>query len=400
MKFNYQARTKKGEIHTGNVEASSKEAAIALLQKHGLYVTFLESARPPAYAKRVKVFERISRKDLVLFSRQLAIMFRSKVPLVESLKVLSLQIANLDFKEKVIKLSEEVEGGTSFSKAISQYPEVFSAFYVAMVKSGEISGKLSEVLDYLADHLEREYRVTAKMQGALIYPSLIVFVVLLVLSLMVFIVIPQLSAVLAASNVSLPLITKIVIGFAAFLREAGWILLLLLSALLFFCFRYYSTKNGKRFFDRLFLKLPIFGSIFKTVYLARFAENLSTLISGGLPIAQALEAVGDIIASAPYKEVIFKTRDEVRRGEPISSVLSQSPELFPPVFVQMVIVGEKTGSLDTTLMSIVNFYQDEIDRAIDNVLNVLEPALIVILGAVVAGLMLSILMPMYKMIAI
>ena len=400
MKFNYQARTKKGEIHTGNVEASSKEAAIALLQKHGLYVTFLESARPPVYAKRVKVFEKISRKDLVLFSRQLAIMFRSKVPLVESLKVLSLQIANLDFKEKVIKLSEEVEGGTSFSKAISQYPEVFSAFYVAMVKSGEISGKLSEVLDYLADHLEREYRVTAKMQGALIYPSLIVFVVLLVLSLMVFIVIPQLSAVLAASNVSLPLITKIVIGFAAFLREAGWILLLLLAALLFFCFRYYSTKNGKRFFDRLFLKLPIFGSIFKTVYLARFAENLSTLISGGLPIAQALEAVGDIIASAPYKEVIFKTRDEVRRGEPISSVLSQSPELFPPVFVQMVIVGEKTGSLDTTLMSIVNFYQDEIDRAIDNVLNVLEPALIVILGAVVAGLMLSILMPMYKMIAI
>ena len=400
MKFNYQARTKKGEIHTGNVEASSKEAAIALLQKHGLYVTFLESARPPAYAKRVKVFERISRKDLVLFSRQLAIMFRSKVPLVESLKVLSLQIANLDFKEKVIKLSEEVEGGTSFSKAISQYPEVFSAFYVAMVKSGEISGKLSEVLDYLADHLEREYRVTAKMQGALIYPSLIVFVVLLVLSLMVFIVIPQLSAVLAASNVSLPLITKIVIGFAAFLREAGWILLLLLSALLFFCFRYYSTKNGKRFFDRLFLKLPIFGSIFKTVYLARFAENLSTLISGGLPIAQALEAVGDIIENTLYKEVIFKTRDEVRKGESISSVLSQYPALFPPVFVQMVLVGEKTGSLDTTLMSIVNFYQDEIDRAIDNVLNVLEPALIVILGVVVAGLMLSILMPMYKMIAI
>lgn len=371
-----------------------------MLQKHGLYVTFLETAQTPVYARRVKIFERITQKDLVLFSRQLSIMFKSKVPLVESLKVLSVQTGNADFKEKISKLSEEVEGGTAFSKAISQYPEVFSTFFVAMIKSGELSGKLSEVLDYLAEHLEKEYHLAAKMKGALVYPALIVFVVFIVLGLMVFFVIPQLSQVLTASNVVLPLITRIVIGFAAFAKAWTWLVALVFALLVFSSYRFYLTKKGRKFFDKIFLNFPMMGSILKTVYLTRFAENLSTLIAGGLPIAQALETVSNIIDNTLYKEVILKTRDQVRKGESISSVLFQYPELFPPVFVQMAVVGEKTGSLDTTLMNTVNFYQKEIDRAIDNILNVLEPALIVVLGGVVAGLMLSILMPLYKMVAL
>jgi type IV pilus assembly protein PilC len=400
MKFNYQARTKGGEIHAGQIEASSKEAAITLLQKHGLYVTFLEEAVPPIYAKRVKIFEKVSQKDLVLFSRQLAIMFKSKVPLVESLRVLSIQTKNPDLKEKILKLSEEVEGGTSFSKALARYPKVFSSFYIAMVKSGEVSGKLSEVLNYLADHLEREYHLTAKTKGALIYPSLIVFVVLLVLVLMIFFVIPHLAEVLIGSGQELPTLTKFIITGAAFFRKWGWLIILIIAFLIFACFKYYLTKEGKKFFDKFFLRLPMIGPLLKTVYLARFAENLSTLVSGGLPIAQALETVGNIIANTSYKEVILQARDRVRRGEPISSILTQSPELFPPVFIQMVLVGERTGTLDTTLMNIVDFYQKEIDRTIDNVLSILEPVLIVILGVIVAGLMLSILMPLYKMIAI
>ena len=400
MKFNYQGRTKKGEIRTGKVEASSREAAASLLQKHGLYVTFLEEFVPPLYARRVKFFEKISQKDLVLFSRQLAIMFKSKVPLVESLSVLSLQTDNPDFKEKIMKLSEEVEGGTALSNALANFPEVFSSFYVAMIKSGEVSGKLAEVLNYLADHLEREYHLTAKTKGALLYPALIIFVVFLVLILMVFFVIPQLAEVLTAEKGALPWITMFVINSSAFIRSWGWVILIVLVLFTAVFLRYYQTDKGQKFFDKEFVKLPIIGSFLKMVNVARFAENLSTLISGGLPIAQSLETVGDIVENSAYKEVIFKTRDEVRKGVPISSVLSRHPDLFPPVFIQMVLVGEKTGTLDSTLMNIVEFYQKEIDRMIDNILSVLEPVLIVFLGLVVAGLMLSILMPLYKMIAL
>ena len=400
MKFNYQTRTKKGEIRSGQVEASSREAAASFLQKHGLYVTFLEEAISPIYARRIKFFEKISQKDLVLFSRQLAIMFKSKVPLVESLRVLSQQTDNPDFKEKIMKISEEVEGGTALSKALENFPEVFSSFYIAMVKSGEVSGKLSEVLNYLADHLEREYHLTAKTKGALLYPSLIVFVVILVLLLMIFFVIPQLAEVLTTEKEALPWITMFVINSSAFVRDWGWALFIILVLFVAGFLKYYRTDRGQRFFDREFVKFPLLGPFFKMINVARFAENLSTLISGGLPIAQALETVGDIISNTAYKEVIFKMRDEVRKGVPISAVLSRNPDLFPPVFIQMVLVGEKTGTLDSTLMNIVDFYQKEIDRMIDNALSILEPVLILVLGLVVAGLMLSILMPLYKMIAL
>ena len=400
MRFNYQARNKKGEIRSGVVEASSKEAAATLLQKHDLYVTFLETATPPLYAKRITIFEKVSERDIVLFSRQLAIMFRSKVPLIESLSVLSVQTKNSIFKESILKLSETIEGGTSFSKALAEHPKIFSPFYVAMVKSGEVSGKLADVLNYLAEHLEREYHLAAKTRGALIYPAFIIFVVLLVLGLLIFFVIPQLSSVLEDSGQALPLLTKVIIELAHFLRGWGWLMFLLGFALIFSCFKYHQTEKGKKFFDKLFLKLPLVGPLLKMICLSRFAENLSTLISGGLPITQSLETVGDIIGNTLYREAILEARDEVRKGESISSVLSQSPEIFPPVFIQMVLVGEKTGSLDSTLMNIVSFYQEEIDRTINNILSIMEPVLIVFLGLVVAGLMLSILMPLYKMIAL
>jgi len=400
VKYNYQARTTKGEIQSGIVEASSREAAISLLRKYGLYVTILEEvAAPPLYAKKIKIFERVSRSDIVLFSRQLSIMFKSKVPLVEALGVLSAQTQNPELKEKILELSEDVEGGTSFSGALSRHPQIFSSFYVAMVKAGEVSGTLSESLEYLAEHLEREYHLTAKMRGALMYPFLIIFVVFLVLALMIFFVIPHLSEVLIGTGQELPAVTKAVIGLAAFLRNWGWVIVLGIIVLILAGFRYYQTKKGKKFFDKIFLKLPVIGPFLKMLYVARFAENLSTLISGGLPIASALQTVGEIVGNTRYKEVIFDTRDKVRKGEPISSVLARAPEVFPPVFIQMTLVGEKTGTLDSTLMNIVNFYKKEIDRTIDNLLSILEPALIVILGVIVAGLMLAILVPLYQMIA-
>ncbi|MCX6759710.1 MAG: type II secretion system F family protein [Candidatus Nealsonbacteria bacterium] len=400
MKFNYQARTKKGDVHTGSVETSSKESAVTILRERGLYVTFLEEVAAPVYARRIEFFGKITKKDIVLFSRQLAIMFRSRVPLIESLRVLSIQTKNVDFKEKILKISEEVEGGTSFSQALARYPKIFSFFYVAMVKSGEASGKLSEVLNYLADHLEREYHLTAKARGALIYPCLVIVVALLVLTLLVFFVLPNLIEIFEASGQSFPTSTKIVIALADFFRSWWWLIFSLIILLILFFFKYRSTESGRNFFDRIILKIPILGLFLQMIYLARFAENLSTLISSGLPIVQALEIVGDIIGNVSYKEVILKIREEVKKGEMVSSTLSRAPELFPPVFIQMVLVGERTGTLDTTLMYIVDFYQKEVDRTIDNILGILEPALIVFLGFIVAGLMLSILMPLYQTIAL
>lgn len=400
MKFNYQARTKEGEIHVGQIEASSKEAAVDFLQKRELYITFLEAEEieegKSLLFKKIKLFERTSRKDIVLFSRQLSIMFSSKVPLIEALKVFSTQTSNPDFREKILKLSQEVEGGTSFSRALALYPKIFSSFYVAMVKSGEVSGKLSEVLDYLAEHLEREYHLTAKAKGALVYPSLVILAIIGVLLVMIFFVIPQLTGVLEGLGRELPLMTRIIIGSADWVKRWGFLVAIVIAVIIVFSVKYNRTQKGKYFFDNLWLKIPVIGRVLKMIYTARFAENLATLISGGLPITRALAVTGDIIENTAYKEAIFKTQDAVKKGETISSVLFNYLNLFPPVFVQMVLVGERTGTLGTTLMNIVSFYQKEVDRTVDAALSLLEPALIIFLGIVVGGIVIAILMPLYE----
>jgi len=400
MKFDYQGRTQEGEMRAGQVEASSKEAAIVLLQKHGLYVTFLEESASPFYAKKIKILGKISSKDLVVFSRQLSIMFRSKIPLVESLKTLSVQTSNAELKEKILEISEEVEAGTSFSNALARFPEIFSTFFIAMIKAGEVSGKLSETLDYLAGHLEREYYLNSKIKGAMIYPALILLVVFVVLLIMNYFVIPQMAGILTSGEGELPAVTKAVIQGSAFMRKWGWVPILILVFLAFLSVRYYLSEKGRKFFDKYFLKIPLIGPFIKLSCLTRFAENLSTLIVGGLPISQALEVVANIVDNNSYKEVILKTKSRVGAGESISSVLIQSPELFEPIFIQMVLVGEKTGTLERTLMDLVAFYQREIDNSINNIISILEPALIVFLGVVVGGLILAILMPLYSMMSI
>ena len=400
MKFNYQARTKTGEIQTGTVEASSQEAAVVTLQRYGLYITALESSEEiPFYARRIKFLGTISQKERVLFSRQLSIMFASRVPLVESLRTLVDQTKNPNFREKISNISGDVEAGNSLSSAISKYPEVFSPFYIAMVRAGEASGKLSDSLNYLAEHLEREYNLISKIRGAMFYPALVVVIFVFVLGVMLFFIIPQLAEVMEATEQELPTITKIAIAFANFLRKYILLLILILILLITFAFIYYRTKAGKDFSDKIFLEIPFVGNFLKLVYLSQFGENLSTLITGGLPIAQCLELSGKIVTNPVYQKIIFKTRDEVRKGKQISSVLARFPEVFPPVFSQMCLVGEKSGTLDSTLMHLVTFYQKETERTADSLIGILEPLLIVILGAMVGGLILAFLLPLYQMAA-
>lgn len=401
MKFNYQARTRQGEVQMGTVEAASREGALLLLQRHGLYVTNLESLETlPFYIKKLEL-SKVKRKDLVVFSRQLSIMFKSKVPLVESLRTLAGQATKQVLKEKLLKISEKVEGGTSFSEALATFPETFDPFYINLVKSGEASGNLSESLNYLADHLEREYGLNAKVKGAMIYPVMILVMMVAITFLMSFYVLPQLTSMLEESTVELPFITKMVIWGANLVRSwVGIALLVAMGAGGFYAFRIAKAKEGKNKerMDKFLLRIPVLSNFLKMVYVSRFSENLSTLITGGLPISKALDISGSVVGHISYREAISYTNEEVKKGEKISTGLGKYPELFPPMFTTMVMVGEKTGTLGDTLMNIVVFYRMEVDRTLDNFLRILEPLLIMILGGGVGVLIASILMPLYETI--
>jgi type II secretory pathway component PulF len=398
LKFNYLARTKDGQIQKGIVEASSEEAVLAILQKYGLYVTALEPIKDaPVYARQIKLFQGISDKEVVAFARQLSIMFKSQVPIVEALASISRQSEKQELKEKINRISEEIEGGATLSAGFSLFPKVFTPFFVSMIKSGEASGKLSESLDYLADHLEQEYNFKAKIKGAMIYPILVSFIFLAVVILLIYFVLPPLMEILKESSTQeLPITTRMIMTFSDFAKKWGWAVLLALGAAVVLVLRYKKTPEGKEFFDKTSLKLPVLGSLMKKIYMTRFAENISTLISGGIPIATALDISGEVVGNNVYQQIIIDTRDGVRRGEMISSILSQHTSEFSPLFVQMAVVGEKTGRMEMAFLNIVNFYQKEVDRSIDNMIGLIEPMMLVVMGVGVAFLMVSIMLPIYQ----
>lgn len=398
MKFNYQARTKQGDIQAGVVEAASQEAAIKVLQDYELVVTFLErSGEEPFYSKRLWIFERITEKDLVLFSRELATLFKAEVSLVEALRTLAEETKNLNFKDKILKIGEAVEGGTSLSEAFALFPDVFSPLYVNLIRSGEISGKLSPVLDYLADHVEREYALRQKLLVMTIYPAFVLLAFVAVFVLMALVVIPQLVTVLNYEPGQLPLLTKVVISITEFFRRFFLLIVLVLVAAGLGLRTYLKTPEGQKKFDGFLLRLPLIGEFLQRVYLARFAENLATLISGGLAIAKSLEVSSNVVGSPSYQDIILEAREDVRRGEKISVALRRHPDLMPVFFSQMVLIGERTGSLSETLLDVTGFYNKEIERGAEALLSILEPLMILVLGGLVGLLIAAVLLPLYQM---
>ncbi len=394
MKYNYQGRSDDGQVQSGSVEANSQEEALAVLQKNNIYVTFLEEEKPSIYGKKITIFERVSSKDIVLFSRQLAIMFKSGVPIVESLRSIAKQTKKSKFREQINKVGDKVESGGSLSSALEAYPKLFTPFYIGMVKSGEVSGRLSETLEYLADHLEQEYNFNSKIVAALIYPGFIFFVFISILILLVVFVVPGLSDIF--EGMELPLMTQIVLGTGELLVQWWWVPILALSAFIFFFVRFARTDTGKKTIDAVSLRVPLIGEFIKKINLVRIAENLSTLIAGGLPIVQALEVTAGVIGSNTYKKIILETRDGVRKGELVSSVLVKYPDFFPILFLQMVTVGEKTGNIDSSLVNVVNFYQGDIDRSLEGMVKLLEPIMIIIIGGLIGVMVISILTPIYQ----
>jgi type IV pilus assembly protein PilC len=394
MKFLYQARTKEGDLKSGVIEASSREVALNLLQKMGLFVTYLEEERAPIYARELKIFQRISIRDLILFTNQLSVMVASRIPIVEALKTLAVQTSNPSLREIIFEVSEEVEGGSSLSKALSRYPNVFSPFFIAVIEAGEKVGKLSNSLNYLFNHLEREYFLSSKVRGAFIYPAFVLLLFSLIFTFMIFSVFPNLERIFIERGEKVPT----VILFSNFLRKNFIFLISIIFISIFLLFYYSRTKNGKKNIERILLKLPIFGQILKYSLLARFSENLATLTSAGIMVTEALEAIEGIIGNEIYREIISQMKEEVKKGSSVSSILTLYPEYFPPFFVQMVKVGERTGSFGENLMTASNFLKGEVERRVENFARILEPVLIIFLGLLVGGLLVSVISPLYRII--
>lgn len=397
--FTYQARTKEGELQIGTVEASSSDSAIGILQRNNLIVVEVHAeAEIPLYLRKVEIFRRVSKREVVAFSRQLATLFEADVPIIQSLKTLGDQTFNPYFKGKIFEIMNEVDGGAPLSRAFESHSDVFSSFYVSMVRSGELSGRLQETLTYLADHIERDYQITSQIRNSLTYPAFVLFGFIVVGVLMMSFVIPQLTAVLEESGQELPLVTRIIIGISNFTRIALVPGFVLFAFLLFLSWQYNKTDEGKRFFDKIVLNVPLLGSILRNIYISRFAENLGTLITGGLPIAQALNVSAATIGNTIYRDTILKAEQAVRRGEAISETLKTAPKEFPPIVTQMVATGEQTGKLDFILKNLAIFYQREVRMVVDNLLGFIEPVLIVVLGLAVGVLVAAILVPIYNLV--
>lgn len=396
MQFNYTARTQEGEIQEGTVEAVSREAAIDILQRHNLVIINIAApAEVPFYVKPVKIFERVAQKEIVIFSRALSALFEAKVPMVEALRTLHEQTANPALKDVIFAVAADVEGGSSLSKAMIKHPAVFSHLYVSMIKSGETSGKLEEVLAYLADHLEREYAISSRAKGAMMYPLFILGTFVMVGAAMFIWVIPQLENILKESGGKLPFITLLVLGISTFIRSWIWLILILLAVAGVLFWRWTATYEGRYRWDSVKIRVPVFGPIWQKIYLARFASNLSTLITGGLPITQALAVTAEVVGNELYKRIILEAQDAVKTGEMISTVLKRYGAI-PPMVTQMVAIGEKTGKVDQVLKSVASFYQRDVNTALETMVQLIEPILIVALGLMVGILVAAVLLPIYN----
>jgi type IV pilus assembly protein PilC len=335
-------------------------------------------------------------KELTVFYRQLAVLFEANISPLESLRILGEQMKNQLFKELIFEIDKNIKGGETLSQAMGKHPKVFSPFYVNIVAAGEATGKLHEVLRYLADHAEREYNLNGKVKGAFTYPAVIFSLFIVVGALMMIYVVPQLTSMLTEMGTSLPFTTKVLIWTSNFLKK--WILLVILfviGAVIGFL-KFSKTDKGIFIIDTAKINIPVFKVLFQKIYLARFAENFKTLLVGGIPILKALEITAKVIGNKIYENIVNEAREKVKVGESITSAFSGYPKQIAPMVTQMIGVGEKTAQLDVILEKVALFYQQEVDRAVNNMTQLIEPIMILVLGGGVAFLVASILMPIYN----
>lgn len=398
MKFRYNAKTKQGELQTGFVEAVNRDAALNILTGHELFLLNLEAAETaPWYQHFLSLLNRVKSGDLMVFTRQLATLLDAKISLGDSLKNLYKQTRNPILKEAIFEISSDIDSGLSFSQALERHPNIFSEFYISMIRSAEITGRVEEVSSFLADYLEKEVGLLSRVRNALIYPILVLVLFGVVVGIMVGVVFPQLEPIFAESQASVPAVTRIFLGTGNFIAEWWLAILIILGIFTFLAVDYFNTKEGKIVFDEIRMRLPVIGDLYKKLYVARFAESTSVLIRGGIPIAQSLEISGHNIGSLIYRDALHQVADAVRGGQLMSQALAEYEKYFPPLVYQMVAVGEATGKLEALLSRIFAFYTREVDDMVARLVELIQPVLMVVIGVLVAILFAAVLLPIYNL---
>lgn len=400
MKFSFRAKNEAGEIKEGLVEAVTQELAIEILQRNGLIPTEVkeEGGGMLAVMKSLKrLWEgRVSPKELMLTFRQLATLIQARVSVVTSLETVAHQVENKYFRLVLMEIKEDIEDGMSFSEALEKHPQVFDFMVVSVVRAGEVSGTLQRSIEFVADNTEKNYQLTSKVKGALIYPAFVFGVAGIVAFLVMTFMLPKIATLINDLEVDVPWYTTFLMNTSKFMNAYWWAMLLIITGGISSAVYYFRSENGRKEWDRLLLRLPVFQRLVKNVCVARFATNFGSLIEGGIPVVRALLITSDIVGNNAYANIILKAADEVKTGGSISSVFFRYPKEIPPIVSQMVKIGEDTGTTAEVLAGVARFYDQEVEVMTKNLSTLIEPILIVILGLGVGILTVGVLLPIYN----
>lgn len=397
MLFSYKAADQKNIIREGTVDAGTMEAAMRTVEQRGYRVISVTplNEKKTLFDVEFTFFQRVSNKEVVILSRQIATLFEAQVSALRVFRLLASEAENPMLQRVMNTVSDDIQGGSTISRALSRHPDVFSAFYVSMVKSGEESGTLDKTFMYLADYLDRMYQVVSKAKNALIYPAFVIGIFFIVMGLMLTVVIPKITVILVESGQEIPFYTKVVIFLSDILRNYIGVVAIVVALAGVLIWQFKKTETGQRTLDELKLSVPYIGSLYEKLYLTRICDNLSTMLASGVSMVQALEVTAEVVDNAVFKEIIESTLIDVKGGKSFADAISEYPEV-PSVLSQMSKVGEETGNLGNILSTLSNFYSREVNNAVDTLINLIEPLMIVVLGLGVGALLASVLIPIYN----
>jgi type IV pilus assembly protein PilC len=397
MLFKYKAIDDSGASKEGEIDAPNRDLAISGLQRRGLVVISINPTSEKKSLLELSFFERVKPKDVVILSRQIATLFEAQVSALKAFTMLAVNTENKLLGHKLTQVGDDLEAGVSISGSLAKHPDVFSNFYVNMVKVGEETGKLNQTFLHLAEYLDRQYALTSKTRNALIYPAFVIFTFFVVMILMFTVVIPKLSSIILDSGQAVPFFTKIVIAVSNLFVNYGFFLLIFLVLLGIWVWRMSATPKGKIYLDNLKLSVPAVGNLYRKLFLSRITDNLNTMLSSGVPIVRAIDITGEVVGSLVYKDLLANVADSVKSGLALSVAFQKHGEHIPGIMIQMVQVGEETGSLGSILKTLTDFYKREVDDAVDTLVGLIEPVMIVVLGLGVGILLVSVLVPIYNM---
>jgi len=401
MLFKYVALDSTNEQKEGTVEAATIDSAINAVQKRGYTIMSIDPIEESGGLKSLlniefALFNSVSNKEIVILSRQISTLFQAHVSPLRIFRLLSAEVENERLQKVLNAIVEDLQGGSSISRALANHPDVFSSFYVNLVRAGEESGSLEKSFGYLADYLDRSYEIVSKAKNALVYPAFVISIFIAVMALMLTLVIPKIAKILTDAGQELPIYTRIVIGLSDFLVNYIGILLIGLAGGGYALWRFIKTDVGRRAYDEFLISIPFIGDLQRKPLLTRICDNLATMLSSGISMVQALEVTADVVDNLVYKEILDAALVEVRGGRSFSDAIAEYPEI-PGVLTQMVKVGDETGSVSEILTTLANFYRREVNNSVDTLIGLIEPAMIVLLGLGVGVLLASVLMPIYNL---